>query len=116
MAQRADYPVPSLVLALSLAGTEIDPETLERAVPPGSRVGVFPEWLLLSVPGPFADERGVLRTGRDALLAALHAAEERTLPFRRDVRSGVITVCDALAQLGEPCPEGVLRRRPPAAG
>ena len=111
MVRRADFPVPSVVLTLELAGTGVDRSMLLSELPAGSDVGVFPEWLTLEVPGPFTDERAVLGAGRDALVAALASADERTLPFRRHVRAGLVTVCDALEQVGDTCPPSVLRRR-----
>jgi hypothetical protein len=110
MVGRADYPVPSVVLTLPLAGATMDAAQLGDRLPAGSEVGVFPDWLTLEVPGPFADRHAVLEAGRDSLVAALQSSPERTLSFRSQVRGGLVTVCDALAELGDPCPETVLRR------
>jgi hypothetical protein len=115
MVRRADSPVPSVVLALELAGARIEPLALEARLPAGSDAEVFPEWVVLEVPGPFADERAVLEAGRDALLAALRSSEQRTLLFRRQIRAGLVTVCDTLGELRAPCPDAVLRR-PAQAG
>lgn len=109
MVARADYPVPSVVLSLPLTGTVVGERNLRARIGAGATVGVFPDWLVVERPGPFADEGAVLRAGRDALLAVWRSTRERSLPFRRDLRSGLVTVCGALAELGEPCPATVLR-------
>ena len=110
MVERASYPVSSVVATLTLAGTRVDAGALERRLGPGSAIGVFDAWLVLETRGPFADEREVLAAGRDALVAVRASTSERSLPFRRDLRGGLVTVCDALAELGDPCPETVLAR------
>lgn len=110
MASRAEYPVPSILLTLPLAGTGVDTRALQEELPAGSRVGIFPDWLVVAVPGPFADESAVLAAGRDTLLASLRSGEDRTLAFRRGVRSGLVTVCGALEELAQPCSPDVLRR------
>ena len=104
MVQRADFPVPGLMVALPLKGTEIDAAAIEANVP-GADVGVFPGWVVVNVPGPYADENEVLLAGADTLQAVLDASTDRSLPFRFAVRSGLVTVCDAL---GEDCPPGLL--------
>jgi hypothetical protein len=104
MVQRADFPAPGIMVALPLKGTSIDAEAIEANVP-GADVGVFPGWVVVNVRGPYADENEVLLAGADTLQAVLDASSERSLPFRFAVRSGLVTVCDAL---GEDCPPGLL--------
>jgi Dolichyl-phosphate-mannose-protein mannosyltransferase len=104
MVQRADYPVPELMVALPLKGTAIDAVELEASLPSGE-VGVFPGWLVVSVPGPYEDENAVLFAGADTLQAILDASSDRSLQFRFAVRSGLVTVCDAL---GADCPPDLL--------
>ena len=105
MVQRADYPVPGLMVALPLKGTEIDAAAIEAAVP-GAEVGVFPGWVVVSVPGPYTDENEVLLAGGTTLQAVLRrSSSDRSLPFRSAVRSGLVTVC---AALGDDCPPDLL--------
>lgn len=105
MVQRASYPVPSIVGTVLLAGTTLREGQLERRLGFGSSVEVFPGWLVYRIPGPFADEREVLYAARHAMESARVSATGRTLPFQRDVRAGLVTVCGALAELGDTCPE-----------
>jgi hypothetical protein len=109
MVERATYPVPSLVLALRLDGTDVRSLRLETRIGTGSEVGEFPGWVVFTVPGPFEDSRAALVGARDALRAALEESTGRTLPFRRDVRNGLVTTCGALEELGDPCSTYVLR-------
>ncbi len=104
MVQRADFPVPGLMVALPLKGTEIDAAAIEADVP-GAEVGVFPGWVVVSVPGPYADEREVLLAGGTTLQTVLEASSDRSQPFRSAVRSGFVTVC---AALGDECPDDLL--------
>jgi len=110
MVERADYPVPSLVLALRLDGTLVRSRRLEERIGLGSEVGEFPGWVVFTVPGPFADPHEALVAARDALRAALEESTRRTLPFRRDVRNGLITTCGALEELGDACSAYLLPR------
>ena len=105
MVERASYPVPSIVGTVLLAGTTVREGQLERRLGFGSSVEIFPGWLLYSIPGPFADEREVLHAARHALESARVSATGRTHPFQRDVRAGLVTVCGALVELGDACPE-----------
>jgi len=109
MAKRADYPVPSLVGTLRLDGTQVDQAALMDALGPGSDVGVFPNWLVFSVRGPYGSPLALLTASRDALAAARDSTSARTLAFRKDLRGGLVTVCNALADLGEPCAPTVLK-------
>jgi hypothetical protein len=102
--RRAEYPVPSIVGTVLLAGTTVREGQLERRLGFRSRVELFPGWLTYSIPGPFADEREVLYAARHALDSTRTSSTGRTLPFQRDVRGGLTTVCDALDELGETCP------------
>ena len=104
MVQRADFPVPGLMVALPLKGTEIDAAAIEADVP-GAEVGVFPGWVVVSVPGPYADESEVLLAGGTTLQSILEASSVRSQPFRSAVRSGFVTVC---AALGDECPADLL--------
>jgi hypothetical protein len=108
MVERADYPVSSVVLALPLAGTRVNEEVLRSRLGPGSDVGVFREWLLVETAGPLNGAHSVLATGRDALVAVRASTRRRDFPFRRALRGGLVTVCTALAELGDPCSERVL--------
>ena len=108
MVARADYPVSSVVVTLPLAGTRVNEEALRARLRPGSDVGVFPEWLVLETAGPFADEGAVLAAGRDAFVAVRASTRRRDFPFRRSLRGGLVTVCEALAELGDACSERVL--------
>ena len=110
MVERADYPVPSLLVAFPLDGTAIDQRRLTRRLDRDAKVGLFAEWVVVRVAGPFADERAVLGAGRDALVARRASAQRRSYAFAADVRGGLLTVCDALAELGDPCPDRVLPR------
>ena len=105
MLERADYPVPSIFIAFPLVGTPVDRAALGRRLGPASRLAVFSDWLVLRARGPFADERAVLLEARDALAAVRASTPRRTLAFSLDLRGAVLTVCDALAGLGSPCPE-----------
>lgn len=109
MAKRADYPVPSLVGALRLDGTRVDEARLMELLGPGSDVGVFPSWLTFSARGPYRSPLALLTASRDALVATRTATSARTLSFRRDLRGGLVTVCNALEELGEPCAPTVLK-------
>jgi hypothetical protein len=113
MVERADYPVPSLVIALRLEGTTVRSQRLATRIGLGSEVGDFPGWVVFTVPGPFADPHEALTGARDALRSALMESTGRTLPFRRDVRNGLVTTCDALDELGDPCSAYVLPRSSP---
>jgi hypothetical protein len=113
MVERADYPVPSLVLALRLDGTTVRSRRLETRIGTGSEVADFPGWVVFTVPGPFADPHEALIAARDGLRSALTESTGRTLPFRRDVRNGLVTTCDALGELGDPCSTYVLPRSTP---
>jgi hypothetical protein len=113
MVERADYPVPSLVVALRLDGTTVRSRRLETRIGLGSKVADFPGWVVFTVPGPFADSHEALVGARDALRSALTESTGRTLPFRRDVRNGLVTTCDALGELGDPCSAYVLPRSSP---
>ncbi len=104
MVQRADFPVTGLMVALPLKGTTIDADAVEASLP-GAEAGVFPGWVVVSVPGPYADENEVLIGGAATLQAILDASSDRSLPFRSAVRSGLVTVCDAL---GDDCPPGLV--------
>jgi hypothetical protein len=50
----------------------------------------------------------VLLAGADTLQAILDASSDRSLQFRFAVRSGLVTVCDALGELGDSCPPDLL--------
>jgi hypothetical protein len=113
MVERAGYPVPSLVLALRLDGTTVRPLRLATRIGTGSEAEAFPGWVVFTVPGPFADPHEALVGARDGLRAALEESTGRTLPFRRDVRNGLVTTCAALAELDDPCSETVLPRSSP---
>jgi hypothetical protein len=104
MVQRADYPVPEIMVALPLKGTTIDAPELESSLP-DAEVGLFPGWLVVGLPGPYEDENAVLLAGAEALQATLDASSDRSLQFRFAVRSGLVTVCEAL---GENCPPDLL--------
>ena len=92
------------MIALPLKGTSVDAAAIEASVP-GAEVGVFPGWVVVSVPGPYADENEVLLAGAETLQSVLAASSDRSLPFRFAVRSGLVTVCDAL---GDDCPPDLL--------
>lgn len=114
MVRRADLPAPAVLVALPLHGTRVDRPHLVAGLGPRAEAAVFPGWVVLRVPGPFADERAVLDTARAALVDIRRTTHERTLPFRRELRGTLVTVCDALRELGAPCPLRVLgpTRRP----
>ena len=114
MVRRADFPVPSVVVALPLHGTRVDRPRLVAGLGPKSEAAVFPEWLVLKVPGPYATDLDVLVAARKALVDVRRTTHERAFPFRRELRGTIVTVCAALADLGEPCPRRVLPppRRP----
>jgi len=101
--------VPSLVGTLRLDGTQVDQAALMEALGPGGDVGVFPNWLVFSARGPYDSPLALLTASRDALVAARGATSARTLAFRKDLRGGLVTVCNALADLGEPCAPTVLK-------
>jgi hypothetical protein len=103
MVRRADYPVPGVVVVLPLKGTKVDASAI-----PNADTGVFPGWVLVRREGPFADEHAVLAVSRDTLVDVLATSTDRTVPFRRELRSGLVTVCEALAELGDPCPDSIL--------
>ncbi len=109
MVKRARYPVPSLVATLRLGGTHVNEARLRTLLGPGSDAAAFPDWLVFSAPGPYASPLALLTASRDALVAARTASTGRTLAFRKDVRDGLVTVCNALADLGEPCAADVLK-------
>ncbi len=111
MAERADYPASSVVLALPLAGTRVERERLATAAGPGVDAVVFDDWVVLETPGPFADPHAALAAARDALVAVRKGTPRRTSSFRLDLAAGLTTVCGALAELGDTCPAGV---HPPA--
>ncbi|MDQ3858339.1 MAG: glycosyltransferase family 39 protein [Actinomycetota bacterium] len=108
MVERARLPAPSIMLSLPLAGTRVNGERINRRLPPGSKLAVFPDWLLVDMPGPFADEREVLAAARDGLTAIRLTTRRRSYTFRQDLRGGLATVCDALAALAEPCPPRIV--------
>jgi hypothetical protein len=114
MVRRADYPVPAVVVALPLHGTRVDRPRLIAGLGPRSEAAVFHEWLVLKVPGPYATDLDVLVAARKALVDVRRTTHERAFPFRRELRGTLVTVCGALAELGEPCPRRVLppHRRP----
>ena len=107
MVQRADYPVPGLIVALPLKGTTVNATALEESVP-RAEAGVFPGWVVVSVPGPYEDDHEVLLTGAETLQAILAASSDRSLQFRFALRSSLVTVCDALSELGDACPPDLL--------
>jgi hypothetical protein len=111
MVERADLPAPSIMLSLPLAGTRVNAERVTARLPAGSKLAVFPDWLLVEVPGPFADEHALLAAGRDLLTTIRGTTRRRSLRFRQDLRGGLVTVCEALATLGDPCPPRVLPTR-----
>jgi 4-amino-4-deoxy-L-arabinose transferase-like glycosyltransferase len=105
MLERASYPVPGIVGTVRLAGTTVRKARLDRRLGFRSSVEVYPGWLVYSVPGPFADPREVLYAARHAIETVRTSATGRTLPFQRDIRGGLVTVCGALVELGDACPE-----------
>ena len=105
MVQRAAYPVPSIVGSVLLAGTKVREGQLERRLGFGATVEIYANWLVFKLPGPFSTERDVLHAARHAIESTRVSATGRTLPFQRDIRGGLLTVCDALAGLGDACPE-----------
>jgi Dolichyl-phosphate-mannose-protein mannosyltransferase len=109
---RADFPVPSVMVALPLAGTRVDRDRLAARLGEKGRFAASSEWLVIERVGPFREERDVLLAGASVLEAAYRAASERALPFRREVRAGMGTLCGALEELGDSCPPG-LPGRPP---
>ncbi|MBA2615072.1 MAG: hypothetical protein H0U90_04725 [Actinobacteria bacterium] len=111
MVRRADFPAPAVLIALPLHGTRVDRPHLVAGLGPGAEAAVFPEWLVLKVPGPFADVRAVLDAARAALVDVRRTTHERAFPFRRELRGTLVTVCGALSELGTPCS---LRVLPPA--
>ena len=108
MVRRAEFPVPSVLVALPLHGTRVDRPRLIAGLGPRSVAGVFAEWLVLKVPGPYASDLEVLVAARKALVDVRQTTYERAFPFRRELRATLVTVCGALADLGEPCPRRVL--------
>ncbi len=103
MVERADYPVPSLLVAVPLAGSRMDPARLQRELGRDAEVGIFRRWVVLEAPGPLAHPRDVLRTGLSALAAVLDSTLEPSLRFRMEIRAGAVTLCEALGGLGESC-------------
>jgi len=104
MVQRASYPVPSIVGSILLAGTKVREGQLERRLGFGATVEIYSNWLVFKLPGPFATDRDVLHAARHAIESTRVSATGRTLPFQRDIRGGLLTVCDALVDLGDACP------------
>jgi len=111
MVRRAELPAPAVLIALPLHGTRVDRPHLVAGLGPGAEAAVFPEWLVLKVPGPFADVRAVLDAARAALVDVRRTTHERAFPFRRELRGTLVSVCGALSELGTPCS---LRVLPPA--
>ncbi|MBD0289685.1 MAG: hypothetical protein ICV74_00410, partial [Thermoleophilia bacterium] len=111
MAERADYPASSVVVALPLYDTLVRERALVRRLGARAEVAVFPGWLIVKAPGPFASPHAVWRTGRDALVAVHGSTYRRSFAFRRQLRAGLVTVCDALAELREPCSQRTLPRQ-----
>jgi hypothetical protein len=109
--ERADYPVPALVMAIPLDASEVNAPRLRARLGPGADVGVFEEWLVLERRGPFADEHAVLLGARNSLIAAFWSTRRPSHTFRRDLRMSEATVCAALAELGDPCPPDLFARR-----
>ncbi|MDQ4019025.1 MAG: glycosyltransferase family 39 protein [Actinomycetota bacterium] len=108
MVRRADYPVPSVVVALPLGETHVDEPRLVAKLGPRSSAGVFPDWVLTKVQGPYAGEADVLAAARDALVDLRGSTRRRSYLFRRELRATLVTVCTALTELGEPCSRRVL--------
>jgi len=114
MVGRTEFPSPAVLIALPLHGTRVDRPRLIGGLGPGAEAAVFPEWLVLKVPGPFVDDRAVLDAARAALVDVRRTTHERAFPFRRELRGTLVTVCGALSELGTPCSLRVLApaRRP----
>jgi hypothetical protein len=109
--ERADYPVPGVVIALPLDGTRVTEKRLRARLAPGSEVAIFDEWLLLEIRGPFSDKHAVLDAARDSLVASFWSTRRQSHAFRSDLRSGEATLCPALAELRDPCPPDLFARR-----
>jgi Dolichyl-phosphate-mannose-protein mannosyltransferase len=105
--ERADYPVPSVMVALPLAGTRVSEDKLTAWLAEDGRFAVSREWLVIERAGPFREARDVLLAATGALDAAYRTTRERALPFRREIRAGIGTLCGALAELEETCPPGL---------
>ncbi|MBD0318511.1 MAG: hypothetical protein ICV71_08285, partial [Thermoleophilia bacterium] len=103
MVERADYPASSVFVALPLHETRVRERVLAHRLGARAAIAVFPDWLVVKAAGPFADAETVWRAGLDALVAVDRSTFRRSFSFRRHLRSSLVTVCDALAGLGDPC-------------
>ena len=109
--ERADYPAPSVVVALPLAGSRIDGEKLRATLGERTRVAVFPHWLLVKHEGPFADTRAVVTAAADTFAAVHRTALTRSPVLREQLRS-IRTLCRVLGQVGGRCPPAYLKIAP----
>lgn len=98
--ERVDYPVSAVVLALPVAGAELDAEELHERLGEQAEIELTPEWLVVRRAGPFADEdevllalAGVFGATQESLLATPPKVENR-------IRSPFNAVCSALAANG----------------
>lgn len=57
---RARYPVSGLTVAVPLDGSAVDAGALRARIGVGSQVGVFPDWLLIELPGSLPSRSAVV--------------------------------------------------------
>lgn len=71
--RRADWPVPGVIVAVPLVGAEVG----DRRIAVRSRSYTSPDWYLLRIAGPFADERALLTAASEAFGAVDRSALRR---------------------------------------
>jgi hypothetical protein len=98
-----EFPAPGVVVAVPTSRSVVDVEALQEALPADAEVRSFPRWLLIRVPGPYADSKAALRAIVDTLAAARGATTKASAPLADYYRSSTRLLCGSLRRLGSPC-------------
>lgn len=101
--RRVQLPVRAVIVAVPLDGTRLDPSALRDRLADDATVAAFRLWVLVELPGPFAEQVAILSATRRALGAIDASATVQSPRVSGFLRQGTASLCGAIRDLGGTC-------------